>query len=224
MNLLNGLIHEWKFNETSGTTAVDSVGSINLSGVGTPTWTTGLINNSVVLADSKRLVASSNILNLNNFTISVWVYPTSTEDQILFSSASSNFWGGLRINSNGIGRVDISVNGWGTNIVTNTAYTSTNKWHFFALKKSGNNYKVYHNGNYLGGLTNTSTFNTGNFVIGYPNTFTSLSVVGRVDQTLIWNRDLSDNEIKYLYEIQRNGSLLGQYPFNTSGNSFGGGI
>lgn len=70
-DVTSGLIFQWKFNDGSGSTAVDSVGSANIALVGSPTWngTTNCSFNGTSQAGS----AAANLSAYNIITVTFWL-------------------------------------------------------------------------------------------------------------------------------------------------------
>ena len=89
-NNCDGLIDEgcslaayWKFDEVSGTTAVDSSGNGNAGSlnptVGGPTWTIGKINGALEFDGADDYVQIPHFLNRETrYTVAFWMYPRAT--------------------------------------------------------------------------------------------------------------------------------------------------
>src|SRR5258708_834684 len=100
-NTTSGLVNWWKFDENTGTTAADSVGSANgsfASGANSPAWTTAQINSGIISGVSTWINLSANTaFSGNPFSVSVWVFPTnsSASGSMLYDSDNDNaagFW------------------------------------------------------------------------------------------------------------------------------------
>jgi len=83
--LASGLFARWKFDETSGTTAADTVGLYNGTVVGSPTWSATVPPaisawslRSLQLNGTTQYMNASNVLNIERttpFSISGWIRP-----------------------------------------------------------------------------------------------------------------------------------------------------
>lgn len=77
-----------EFDDNTGTTASDSVGSYAGTLTGSATWTTGNFASVVSLNGTTSYVSVPN-LGLTSGTVDMWIYPTTiTGDQHLFAQAS----------------------------------------------------------------------------------------------------------------------------------------
>lgn len=102
-----------------------------------------------------------------DFTIECWIYPTSTADMIIGSSASDNNSQCFRINQNGAGNLSFFLNG--VQVFGDTAAGITaNNWHHIALSRSGTSTRMFVGGVQIGS-TNTSW--SGTFRIDVIGTF-----------------------------------------------------
>jgi MSHA biogenesis protein MshQ len=230
MNLLNGLVSYWKCDETSGTTLTDSVGGYNGTADNSQVFgTNGKINKALDFTKSNNYVEIVGFSTLNApFTFSTWINPSTSSAQYIVRLRNNAQVSFIRGFSGTSLELYIYSSGGGTQRRQIVSSLSINTWyHIVIIQTSATNWKFYVNGvdinNDLTSQSITNTFDE--FVIGRPSAAsTTQAYDGLIDEIMIFNRALTANEIKYLYEIQRNGSPLGQYPFNTSGNSFGGGI
>jgi hypothetical protein len=239
MNLLDGLVSYWKFDETSGTTATDSVssnnGTLNNARIFTRS-TEGKIRTGADFRGGNDYITIVGFkANEDNVSICAWVKVNS---YTLFGRIFDTYRGSA-------GQTPIALQTLtnpsrihflyqsssplaGAGVVYTTS--STNWMHVVGTReKIGSNYhmKLYINGvlevenNFT--LVPDSSSST-QARIGARATSLTEYFNGLIDEEMVYNRALSSDEVKYLYEIQRNGSPLGQYPFNVSGNSFGGGV
>lgn len=89
MDYTSGLVGYWKFDDGSGTTAVDSSASGNNGTLtGGPTWTTGRINGALSFNGSSTAVdIKKNVLDTSkDYSVAAWVQLTKTN---IFASAVS---------------------------------------------------------------------------------------------------------------------------------------
>jgi hypothetical protein len=76
----SNLVGYWKFNEGSGTTVGDSVGTYTgtWQGMLGAQWTTGKLNSAGNFDGSTNYVSTVSVPTVNNpLTVSAWVYPKS---------------------------------------------------------------------------------------------------------------------------------------------------
>ena len=217
-DISSGLVAHWKFDEGTGTTAGDSVGSNNGTLTNGPTWTAGKVGSGSLNFDGSddRVTApdSNSLSNVSAITVAVWVYPhqwkaNSFEPIINKGSngaVADREWR-LR-NSAGMLAWHISNDGQdpgSASLEFPSSQIPPNVWtHVVATYDDNNNDQlaVYINGS----LYKTATGEPGGIyngsaalgVGGYYNT-TADSFDGVVDDVRIYNRALSVNDIAALY-------------------------
>jgi hypothetical protein len=86
------LAGHWKLDETSGTTAFDSSGNGNDGVVnGGALWVAGQLGGAMQFNGSDSFVAAPHIpLNSRSFTITMWVNPVLSGDQVVFGQVQTN--------------------------------------------------------------------------------------------------------------------------------------
>ena len=225
--LTDGLVGYWKLDDASGTTATDSSGNGN-NGTLTngPTWGTGQVNGGVVFDGTDDYVTANRTMNSSVLTYAAWVKWTSGTDGTVIGTT----FGGTQfriINSSGSGTLNLLAAG-----VAN-AGSSTNKitggiWnHVVVTNDAAGNYKFYINGADAGGSgTYASGYNASpGIAIGarYYDSGTE-NFTGSIDETRIYNRPLSDEEVSRLYRTTAptgvDTGLVGYWPFD--GDDFSG--
>ncbi|QGQ94328.1 hypothetical protein EHS13_05110 [Paenibacillus psychroresistens] len=206
------IVGEWKFNETSGTSADDTSANSNIG-----TLTNGAVfatggksgyavsldgtNDYVNIADNAALDGMSAL------TVSAWV--NLTQMAALGYIPVGKDWGGesYRIFINAAGTVQFVVrttnNSWysaGTAAVSPSALTA-GTWYHLVGTYDGANVKIYINGVYQATGSQTisgSIYNTGAALrIGYLDL--SNYTKGKVDEVRIYNRALNASEVLSLY-------------------------
>lgn len=212
----SGLQSYYRLDETSGTTAYDSVGAIN-----------GTISNATVnqygkqgkailfnSTNSKVELANNTIYNFertDSFSISCWIKRTNIGGAAPFiyskSIASGNYNGHSSYFMSD-GRISFYLVNTPTNrvgVITSNTITDTN-WHNIIYTYNGSSnisgVKVYIDGIECtyGTTHNTLTASiqsTATFQIGNRNT--ALGADATIDEFAIWNRPLLPYEIKDLY-------------------------
>lgn len=218
-------IGEWELNENSGSTAHD-ISILQHDGTVTgATWTGGMFGSALSFNGT-----SSNYVNIsnadtnigNNFTISVWIKAIQdrSNHQVFIAKGPKNTGhyelyidtsGILKFYSNDIG--DISSN----TVVDN------NNWHHVVVTYDGSNMKFYvdkvlKNSPAASGTVadETETMRLGSLVDG------TLPYNGLLDEVRIFNRALTQTEIKYLYKniSNYNKQIYSEWKLNeNSGNT-----
>jgi hypothetical protein len=125
------------------------------------------------------------------------------------SYAAAQFSIGMFFNS---GVTNISVNG--ANSLTFTQFGSilAGTWHHIVFTNTGTTVSYYRDGNLIGTGTRTGTWLTGTHytVIGIPNTNSAATqaINAKIDEFAKWNRTLSANDVKALYNNGNGRSLV----------------
>ncbi|MBW8041288.1 MAG: hypothetical protein FVQ85_14965 [Planctomycetes bacterium] len=205
-----GLISHWKFDEGAGSIAYDSAGTDDGTIFGT-TWTTGQIGGAldfdgvddyVDMADTVK-----NYLG-TNYTVSAWIktnsffpdnyiaaYRHSTDiNPVLFVLHHYNENIGFAVRDNSLNIAEA--------LYTDTL--TTNTWYHVAGVRAGNILNVYVNG--VGGIADSATFGaitSDNLKIGatrFGGNPISEHFDGTIDEVAIYNRALSAEEIKQIYQ------------------------
>lgn len=214
--LNSGLISYWKFDETSGNTAVDSKGVSN--GVVTSAQIVdGKVNKAreIAATGSKIVVADAAAYAGSYFTVAGWVKPQEFGNNnfaSIFSRRNAANNQGMTLEYSGYqdagaGQLQCVVflngdlgNGVGvTN--TNPAKLNINQWNHVACSYDGSAVKVYINGVIAGTSTKTGTMRNGSGMeikIGQNLLEATKSLNGTVDELAYWDRPLTQAEITTL--------------------------
>lgn len=238
--LSDGLIAWWNFDNGAGTTAADLSGNSNTANIGSGTtaagWTTGKygIGLSFDGSDDYTQVSYSTSLNPTSaISISAWVKTSSTDayDALVFRLDSNSPYSGYVLGLKG-GSPLFHVGGlYASNELVGTTSVSNNNWRHLVGTFDGATAKIY-----VDGTLNTSGARTNNL----NNTSTTLWI-GRefwngyfttlTDDVRIYNRALTPNEVKQLYEWAPGPIAYynfeegtGTTAFDTSGNSNNGAL
>jgi len=219
LNLTNGLVSYWKFDETSGTTAVDSHGSNNGTVNNARVFTseiTGKINTGVDFTGGNDWIASNNNIGLSGSqpkSFSFWVYPTNVAiNQFLIhtggeSTAGATF--GLKLESKRL--FFIGWGGAGRDYNTGTDLVA-NQWQHIIVTYNGSNVNTYVNGTPTATTNQALTLNTTNSVINIGRRPGGEYTSAYFDEIGIWNKTLNSTEITALYN---SGSGLSYDDFNS---------
>ena len=238
-DLLDGLVSYWKFDETSGTTASDSHGS-NDGTVSGDTWVSGKINNCLSFDGSDDYVAMGDVLDdvivgsSAKFTVSSWVKKSG--DGMFISKYADTQHGenGRQLNMRfASSQVELTYNGaisgtGGYEMYTTSNTYSNSVWYNIVfvvdMTQPLENRVII----YVDGVEQTTTVTTSGTPAGIQSGPAQFAVGGSVsstgvlryqinaivDETAIWNRALSSDEVKALYDIQKDGCESGSYPFD----------
>jgi hypothetical protein len=211
---VSNLIAYYKFDGDGD----DSFGSNDLTEVvnTSPVYTTGKIGNSFVCSgngsNGDYLTKTSGIPNLNDFTATFWIYPTTYDSANYIFSLGYRTQGVvnsfLYFYSAGNGGMRLLFN----NSSGNTGHQSSgtlatpplNAWTFVAIRRDGSTIKLRHNDTDVTlDVTTciTDTMDSGRIDYGRaPGRGTSLNPFkGRIDESGLWSKALSDSELDDLY-------------------------
>jgi hypothetical protein len=219
--LTDNLVGYWKLDETSGTTAIDSLddhngltnATVNQAGIINTAYSFNGTNQEVKLKDTNSLVYS-------DISLAVWVYLNNlTAEQYpiykIDSTQTRRF--GFQIWSN---RIYFSKNfgsagGWA---VSKDITGMSGAWHYIVATHSDTNgTALYWDGNlvdYNSSATSTLTTTTAfEYYIGRFNGSLTASTNywfnGKIDEVGLWNKVLTSTEVTALY----NGGAGYTYPF-----------
>ncbi|OGF67898.1 hypothetical protein A2433_00615 [Candidatus Giovannonibacteria bacterium RIFOXYC1_FULL_48_8] len=223
-SLTSGLVGYWSFDgpDMAGNTAFDRSGQGN-NGTLTngPVRTLGKIGQALDFDGSNDYVGmgdpTSGILDFSDtqsFTISVWSYrtgPNTIAQRLVAKNQTGAAQNGYRLiyetDDKYTMRVDDSVNGVQ---VTSSAMNTLNIWHHVVgvIDRANQILRLYvdgvENGTPLDISAVGSLANALNFDIGVASNLTAGSfVVGKIDDVRVYNRVLTSDEIKRLYNLGR---------------------
>jgi len=208
------LVGYWKFDEGSGNIAHDSsVFGNNGTLINGPTWTTGQVNNALSFDGTDDYVdigIGTNYFPMPKFTLCAWIKST----EIGTASTARGIIGityGLNLYLSTNGNLYLRIN---TNPSTETfAYISypqnllDAKQHFVCASYDGTNVNLFIDGELKktqaatwGGTTHWPTYIA---TIGWDVNSSPWKFKGLIDEVRIYNRDLSDTEIKRYYDLTK---------------------
>jgi hypothetical protein len=215
----NGLVGEWKLDETSGTIANDTKNNYDATVFGGAAFVAGKLGNALNLnngtsgAGAKYAEMPSNATLDNvqeaNYTISAWFYPYSIPP---FTTPENKNWAIVNKQGQHMGLVyehggTFAARHWITGDtlkwVHSAAYPANAWYHVVsAVSKSAGTVKLYVNG----ALEGTASFTPGTAAReygAYPFRIGKARLEwvadGKVDQVRIYNRELSGTEVGDLY-------------------------
>lgn len=184
-------VAHWSFDETSGTTAVDSVGTFDATVSGT--WSPGKFNNALRMNGTPQMTALLNWAAPTNFTIEFWLYPESRTNWNQ-GLAIDGGWGDFAFHTTSDGTVYVGVT-TGSHRFTLPANTLVvNTWHHFVFTYAAGNAAIYKDGVLLGSMP--SMWPTGAW-----GSFNANSINGLLDELIIYDHALSAAEVQARYDL-----------------------
>ena len=216
MDFTSGLVGYWKFDDGSGTTAVDSSGNGNNGTLnGGPTWTTGRINDALSFnGSSSEVDINKNVLNTaGDYTVAAWVQLNNASNWASAVSQDGTNVSGFFLqytnpNMPNGGRFAFSlINADSTQGTTTRAISpfnpSTGIWyHLAGVHDSTNNQiKLYVNGTLVDTQSVGAAWNaSGETVVGRARFNGPVDFwPGLIDDVRVYNRILSSQDVADLY-------------------------
>lgn len=199
----SGLVGYWKFDEKSGTTAVDSSATNANGSVIGSVWTIGAFSNALSFdgANDYVKIPHKSVLNPkgNTWTVSAWIKTSASNGTVLHKGDSDPDEYQLSIVN---GTAQFNINAGGTTVLAtakSTTLVTDGLWHHIVGVRTGNNsVSIYVDGiqegtaSYSGSGTSIDTSNA--LTIGAQNGGSD-AFAGIIDEVRIYNRSLSTAEI-----------------------------
>jgi len=199
-----GMVSYWKFEEGSGTTALDSVNGNDGTLINGPQWTAGIVGGALSFDGVDDYIDLGNPNNLNpssELTIAAWVKPID-QGRIVAkdSGGGTERYYFLAVTYPG---PSMETGGavWNTSNELADArgddvgkYLTEGEWHFIAMTVDSNNIIVYQDGAFLSSDTRSGNLKTGdqNILIGTDALGASYSwYKGLIDEVAIYDRALT---------------------------------
>lgn len=200
------LVSYWKLSDLT-----DEKGVNELTNNGTATFVQGIFDNSVSLNGTSQYLSKTSPGTVSgNFSLVTNIYPTvvNTNGKTFFGSRSSNTYG-VDIKIDGAsGNLNFNIgNGsaWLVNGNVSRSFTA-NTWYQIILTATTTGYSIYINGSLFtsGSYSGTPILcdSTHNIYIGSVNGGGEF-FAGQIDDTAIFSRALSADEVKSLYGYTR---------------------
>lgn len=196
MALSDNLIEYWTMESTSG-----SLGTANLTAVGSPSTVTGKINNGrqYVGGTSRDDFTYSSAVSAG--TIAFWFKYTSIANSLgrLVNKTHAGVSDVLITYIDTSNRFNVVIND-SANLNTSFSTLSTSTWYHYAVTWDGSNVKTYKNGTLETNAVSTKTLQSDSTVFSIGGTgANSQGINGIVDEVGFWSRALSSTEISQLY-------------------------
>jgi hypothetical protein len=212
------LVSYYKFDDSSGSTVTDSVGTNPGTWGGTlgNQWTTGISNGAGNFDGTDNLVDVGNLAAPAAMSVSLWFYPGALSprtDYLLLSKTTGEY--DLRILR---GTVENFRGSYAGAIVDDPGVdfaqpANQNQWYHYVLTADpvAQRLSLYRNGTLVtsSALTTTVSGTSTHTWIGRQSQYNFGSFRGRIDELGIWGRVLTPSEVAQLYN---NGASL-PYPF-----------
>ncbi len=183
----------WKFDDD----ALDWTGTYNLTNSGV-TFGEGLINDGSVFEDDDYFSHTTSDFDFGSgeFTVNVWLNsskgPTDSQDIIGTFSADKGWM--LYFTTGG----DYSFYFHTDNLEANDIKATTGVWEMYTARMNSTDLSLWKNGTHVAAKARADIGAGGNFLISGIRE-TARDINGRIDETSIWNRALTDSEIVQLY-------------------------
>ena len=233
MALTTDLKAYWKLDETSGTTADDSVASHDGTYVNTPTLgATGKIGTAVTFVDANdekvTIVNHADFRQTSAFSYGGWLKTSDTSTFAMFVSSvnrtvSQAAGTALVANVWTAGKASFqigSVDGGSTEVHIESATTiNDGEWHHIIVTYDGTSGRIYVDGDLDTGPTTMAApaYNASNYVgmsTWVINALDNYNIDGTFDEVGYWARELTSAEVTSLY----NSGDGFAYPFTVAAN------
>lgn len=191
----------YKFDDGSGTTAVNSSGAGangTLEGSTLPTWTTGHISGALDFGNTDSSVnLGATYLGTGDKTVSLWVNIDNLGNGVFAGETQFILYGSSD------GRIKMTGNGGVTVAETPIASVATGSWHFLAVSvTSAGTANFYINGSLSGSANQASgTPTTSPFDFEIGNCISGAAQDCKMDDVRIYNRILSAAEVLQIYNF-----------------------
>ena len=158
----------------------------------------------------------------NHFTFSAWIKPDGLQDQyagIVFNDGTS---AGLNFKANNTLGYHCPGGSWSWN---SNLQVDSSKWSHVAMVVTASGVTIYVNGESATHAANINLVQFGTMKIGSYKGWNSRNFRGQIDEVCIWNKALTEGEIRELRHLTRTGpvtyttDLIAYYQFNLSNSS-----
>jgi hypothetical protein len=202
----------WKFDEGSGTTAVDSSGSGNTGTVNGATWTPGEIGSGLNFNGVNDYVSvpdASNLDNTSALTIAFWVKPTILDGSprgIVSKRTASGTQDAYSVFFYAGNKIHVDLDTSNDRFSTNTVFL-TNTWYHVAVTYDGTLASAGRVHVYVNGVLDTTASETSASIPNYASDLAFGKLVGNptsyfagsLDDVRVYNRALTATEVGSLF-------------------------
>jgi hypothetical protein len=202
--LASGLVCAYQFNEKSGNRVYDSArinnGTLSATVSAVPTWVSGPFGSALSFDGSSAYIAAAPA-SLSTQTFAAWVFvPNRTSVYTILGASASN---GLQIRVATDGTISSLQQGIASLGSSATGALATNTWTLISASwnSASSAWAIYVNGLVSGSGTNVSRTITGATPwIGHNGSGTGVKWPGQMACSYFWNRPLTANQQKTLYQ------------------------
>ena len=215
------LVGYWSLDEGSGSKAYDGSGNSNdgtLVNMEEADWVDGVVGKCLELdgVDDKITISNDSSLEVEQFTISAWIKPSSDYDFTTYATTWRGIFTNGALNAREFGlnwqsnktnppatviNIDIMFTGAGR-VTTNGTLTLDTWNHIVATWKSGEKVKLYKNGILVtesgSAYTDTIIYGTDDCIIGHNGS--DRYFPGKIDEVRIYKTALTAKEVSALYK------------------------
>ena len=212
-SLMGDRVSEWKFDEGTGTTTADTVGTNNgtlLPALG-PVWKSGAdcVSGKCLSFDgTDDYVSIGNFQKPSSFTIEAWVsfvsYSQKNYPGIVWAGDSSTAWGISANFANGKMYARVSdgstMQGWVLDDLNSSNYPAG--WHHLVFTGDGSMLKYYKDGKLINSVTQTvSNSGTSSLSVGRWGSYSAAESYfnGFIDEVRVYSQSLADSGIRNEY-------------------------
>ncbi len=166
-------------------------------------------------------VPNLELTQVDSFTVSAWIKPNANQNDYTGIVISDGTTAGLNFKSNNELAYHWPGGAWWW---SSGLFVPNNEWSHVALVVTPTSVTVYLNGVSSTHTTNTSAVDIPTLKIGSYKGWTSRNFNGEIDEVCLWNRSLSQNEIRELRHLTRTGpvaydeDLVVYYQYNLPGS------
>ncbi|MHC4499504.1 MAG: LamG-like jellyroll fold domain-containing protein, partial [Planctomycetota bacterium] len=201
------LVAHWKFDDGSGTIAIDSAGTNDGNLIGDSTWTAGRIGGALSFDGDGDYVSLSPIDALTGDTLTVQTWIRVDDSGVIWSPIltqhnSSNAGYFLGLSNNKLSFHLIGGTGSADAISSDTI--NTDQWYNVAGTNDGSTLKIHVNGHLKGSMSSVGLAGVDqNSYIGYYDGSQSYYYSGLIDDVRIYNRPLTESEFQDIADPMR---------------------
>jgi hypothetical protein len=203
-SLYNHLIDFWRLEESSGSMRYSVLGSYNLSQDAAVPSTTGINGNGVTCTPSglRDSGFSESVVVSDNLNVSFWYQEIIANNSgVIFDAGGALTVRTLNQDAQS-DNTDILVD-WGGNTVFFEDVIPTSSFNHYSINvyNLGLTMDLYINGSYNSTISNDGTNHTGTLtmIALWSDTTGALMAQGNLDSVGLWRRELTGDEIYYLY-------------------------
>jgi hypothetical protein len=221
MALSDNLVAYYKLDETSGTTAYDALGNYNGTNNGATVNQSGKIGKAYSFDGTNDYVQIGDAdlfdINNNNFSINLWINPSSWTGTMGIVSKSVDIGsskGWVLYRDSVSNKLEFRLNDGSMKKATFTSSSiSSGSWKMISIVYSDTNGNVilYEDGSYVQTVSISAgdCRTTADITLGFADSWNAY-FPGLIDEVGMWNRALSSTEVGELY----NSGYGLTYPFN----------